>query len=62
MIAICPECRDNKHGNCDSTAWHDELDELVTCGCFARDHKPEGAVNFETMDNDQFTRFVEGLR
>jgi len=35
---ICPECRDNKHDNCDSTAWDDDRDRKVRCACYAREH------------------------
>lgn len=33
VTPICPECEQGKHGNCDGTAWDDELDELTTCRC-----------------------------
>jgi hypothetical protein len=32
---VCPECVQGKCGNCDGTAWNDELDDLDLCyhGC-----------------------------
>ena len=29
----CPECDTGKHDNCDSYAWCDMFDILVTCAC-----------------------------
>lgn len=34
-IAICPECVQGKHTNCDGTALHAETDEVGTCECEA---------------------------
>lgn len=31
--AICPECRNGKHVNCDGQAWDDVADELTVCRC-----------------------------
>lgn len=31
-LAVCPECEQGKHGNCDGTAL-DEHDEIVGCQC-----------------------------
>ena len=36
--SICPECRNGKHFNCDSTAWDDATDAPTACACWARDH------------------------
>lgn len=38
MSAICPECRDGKCHNCDSTAWDLERDIPTACACWAHDH------------------------
>ena len=32
-VAICPECRSAKHGNCDGTAMDERADEIVECRC-----------------------------
>jgi len=39
--AICPECSQGKHANCDSTAWDIALDLPCACACWANDHKGE---------------------
>lgn len=28
-----PECKQDKHSNCDGTAWDDDTDALATCRC-----------------------------
>lgn len=33
VAAICPECRNGKHQNCDGQAWDEEADELTVCEC-----------------------------
>jgi hypothetical protein len=33
LAAICPECRDAKHGNCIGYALDPVRDEVVACGC-----------------------------
>lgn len=33
VTAICPECRDTKHGNCIGYALQVETDMVVPCGC-----------------------------
>ena len=38
VIAVCPECRDGKHINCDGRAWHPVTDQIVPCTCEARGH------------------------
>ena len=35
---VCPECRANKHGNCDGTTWDTVIDKRVTCICFYLGH------------------------
>lgn len=40
-INACPECVVGKHYNCPGDAIDDEADELVTCPCHARGHRPE---------------------
>lgn len=35
---VCPECRAGKHGNCDGSAWDDELDMLTECACAEAGH------------------------
>jgi hypothetical protein len=32
-IAICPECRNKKHGNCTEWAIDEVTDDIVDCGC-----------------------------
>jgi hypothetical protein len=36
---ICPECQQEKHENCDSTAWDWETDSPVPCDCWKRNHE-----------------------
>jgi hypothetical protein len=31
--AVCPECRDGKHGNCIGYALDQATDTVVACGC-----------------------------
>lgn len=31
--AVCPECRQGKHVNCDGEAWDTEADQPTTCAC-----------------------------
>lgn len=31
--AVCPDCRDGKHRNCNGDAWSDAVDSLVPCEC-----------------------------
>lgn len=31
--AVCPECREGKHRNCNGDAWSNVLDEVVSCNC-----------------------------
>lgn len=38
MIAICPECRDGKHRNCDDTALDPITDIITDCRCEHPDH------------------------
>jgi hypothetical protein len=38
LPAICPECVQGKHRNCDGQAWDPVADEPTTCGCTAEDH------------------------
>lgn len=33
LAAVCPECRDGKHGNCIGYALDPVRDEVVACGC-----------------------------
>ena len=30
---VCPECEQGKHGNCDGTAWNNDIDSVVDCAC-----------------------------
>lgn len=32
-MAICPECRDGKHSNCDGSAWDHRQDSETVCIC-----------------------------
>lgn len=32
-LSLCPECEQGKCGNCDGSAWHEDLDTLSPCGC-----------------------------
>lgn len=44
-VAICPECTQGKHVNCDSSAWSDLTDFPCVCDCFKADHDlPEGLI------------------
>lgn len=36
--AMCPECQQGKHGNCDGTAWDNHQDEPAPCACAAAGH------------------------
>lgn len=36
---VCPECRADKHGNCDGTAWSDWTDTPTYCRCSANGHE-----------------------
>jgi hypothetical protein len=36
--AICPECAQGKHANCDGTAWDLTSDDYTICSCPAPDH------------------------
>lgn len=36
-VRPCPECSAGHHGNCDGTAWDDNLDTPVTCPCMEAD-------------------------
>lgn len=38
MIPVCPECEQGKHSNCDGTAWDNEADAVVACGCAQEGH------------------------
>lgn len=40
--AICPECTQGKHVNCDGTAWCIETDFPCPCDCWAAGHNLEG--------------------
>jgi hypothetical protein len=42
VIAICPECRQGKHDNCDGTAYDIEADALVRCLCVDSPHLAAG--------------------
>ena len=33
MAAICPECRNGAHRNCDGQAWDEDHDMLTLCEC-----------------------------
>jgi hypothetical protein len=33
MTAVCPECQQGKHQNCDGTAWDNQADAPGTCHC-----------------------------
>lgn len=37
--AICPECRDGKHDNCNGDAWDMAADQPAACSCQARGHQ-----------------------
>ena len=37
----CPECRAEKHGNCNGDAWDNDTDEPVVCFCYAWGHQRE---------------------
>lgn len=41
MNAICPECTQGKHGNCDGGAWDLDTDQPTACDCAASDHKED---------------------
>lgn len=36
--AVCPECKQGKHANCDGEAWSDEIDGPVPCSCHEQGH------------------------
>lgn len=38
MSAICPECLQAKHPNCDGSALDEASDEITTCACFDSGH------------------------
>jgi hypothetical protein len=40
MVAgpTCPECQQNKHGNCNRDALDEATDEIVACACFEQGH------------------------
>ena len=38
-VLPCPECRANKHHNCDASAWDTERDMIVQCPCLGRGHR-----------------------
>lgn len=38
----CPECRNGKHRNCDSTAWDFSTDVGVACECWTVNGGPYG--------------------
>lgn len=33
VLAVCPECQQGKHGNCDTTAWDHITDTPTACSC-----------------------------
>ena len=35
MAAICPECTQGKHPNCNGQAWDNQTDTLTICECSA---------------------------
>ena len=39
--AVCPECRQGKHTNCDSAAWDNTTDQPVICDCWKINHETE---------------------
>jgi hypothetical protein len=34
----CPECKQNKHTNCDGTTWDEVRDEPMLCQCLVEEH------------------------
>lgn len=36
--AVCPECRVDKHDNCDGGAWDFDTDAPTVCACAANEH------------------------
>jgi hypothetical protein len=43
--AICPECTQGKHDNCDGASWDDETDGPAVCPCWEVDHHPEALAS-----------------
>lgn len=35
----CPECRADKHGNCDGGSWDEETDKPAICKCWLNGHE-----------------------
>ncbi len=41
--AICPDCREGKHGNCLGDALDEQVDQIVECFCYTAFHPGEGS-------------------
>lgn len=37
-MAICPDCKQGKHANCDSGAWDEKNDRPTPCRCWVQAH------------------------
>lgn len=57
-----PECRDDKHGNCDGSGWDDEVDAPGECTCTC--HASIGTVDYSRMVAGEMSwdRIVAGER